>query len=115
MSDHKDRSEPALSKVDELVCETCIASLRAAHRAFREFRPADAFKNTGFLADYASQAANTLDATTRADAAGEDQEAAMHWASALVLMDVLKLESGNILNDPMVLAAVETQKCGKTG
>jgi hypothetical protein len=38
----------------------------------------------------------------------------LEWANALVLMDAVSVESGNIMDDPLVQAAVELQKSGKT-
>lgn len=114
MDNKKDWDEAALNHVESLVSQSCIKSLRAVHKLYHKLGPAEAFENTDHLAAYAEQAAQSVALSARANAVGDEQTAKMQWASALVLMDMLNVESGNILNDPMVLAAVEYQKSGKT-
>lgn len=108
-------NEPALNKVEELVSQSNIRSLRAVHKLYREHGPTVAFENTNHLCHYACQGNQSIEETVHADRNGDVEQAKMHWASALVLMEILDIETENILNDKMVVSATENQKSGKTG
>lgn len=115
MAKNNELSNEYAAAASGLAATACSNALSALRDISRDQSAADAMARIHHLGEFARRAKENLEIGEDAYQSDDVDTANLEWAGALVLMDAMSVEAGNITEDNMVNYAVELQKSGKTG
>ena len=101
----------ALNGMAATACNNVLSALRVMSSDPSTHNALDCIHKLGA---YTRCIETCLETGEKAMQAGNVEDVNLEWANALVLMDAVSIEAGNIMDDPLVKTAVELQKSGKT-
>jgi len=97
-----------------LAATACNNALVALRDISRDQSATDAMARIHHLGQYARRIQSNLEVGEDAYQGDDVDTANLEWASALVLMDAMSVEGGNIIEDNLAKYAGDLQKSGKT-